>query len=183
MLVERQAAEATNTLHPERVGGGAAARTAPTPCSATAAAGRGSTSPRRASCGELPRGVQAGLVNWGAQLRNKSSASYSRIAGMTAIQTQAIFAIERHDRKFPTRVLFSSTPSLFGVAGCESDVRVFPKSITSFSKAEGRGQQVPTNVLRIVSDAHPKQVRMLTDHAVVGVAGCRGRLRIDEGGG
>ena len=39
---------------------------------------------------------------------------------MVAIQTQAIFSIEGHDRKFPTRVLFCSTPSLFEVAGCES---------------------------------------------------------------
>ena len=58
VLVEREAAEATNTLHPERVGRGAAARTSPTPCSATAAAGRGSTSLDERGLRETLEGVQ-----------------------------------------------------------------------------------------------------------------------------
>ena len=53
MLVESEAAEATNTLHPEREGGGAAARTPPTPCSATAAAGERCASSRRGDASRL----------------------------------------------------------------------------------------------------------------------------------
>ena len=60
----------------------------------------------------LARGGIQGLVNWGPRLSPERSASASQIAGMVAIQTQAIFTIERHDRKFPTRVLFRRTPSL-----------------------------------------------------------------------
>ena len=72
---------------------------------------------------ERARGGVQGLVNWGPRLSPERSASVSQIAGMVAIQTQAIFSIEGHDRKFPTRVLFCSTPSLFEVAGCESAQR------------------------------------------------------------
>ena len=112
MLVERQAAEATNTLHPERVGGGAAARTAPTPCSATAAAGERCASSNEAMLRDLSEGGMQGLVNWWSRLSPEVSASASQIAGMTAIQTQAILSNEGHVKKFPTRVLFRSTPSL-----------------------------------------------------------------------
>ena len=112
MLVEREAAEAANTLHPEREGGGAAARTSPTPCGATAAAGGRCPSSQERMLARLARGGIQGLVNWGPRLSPERSASASQIAGMVAIQTQAIFTIERHDRKFPTRVLFRRTPSL-----------------------------------------------------------------------
>ena len=61
---------------------------------------------------DLSEGGIQGLVNWGSRLSPEGSASASRIAGMTAIQTQAIFTIEGHDRKFPTRVLIRSTPYL-----------------------------------------------------------------------
>ena len=72
----------------------------------------------------LARGGIQSLVNWGPRLSPERSASASQIAGMVAIQTQAIFTIERHDRKFPTRVLFRRTPSLiegFALVSVQAD--------------------------------------------------------------
>ena len=99
---------------------------------------------------ERARGGVQGLVNWGPRLSPERSASVSQIAGMVAIQTQAIFSIEGHDRKFPTRVLFCSTPSLFEVAGCESALSFLARPDAHIAPARP--------VLRGVAAKSPHQV-------------------------
>ena len=57
MLIEHQAAELTDTLHLDQDGRGAAARSAPTPCGAIAAAGGRCRAHREVMLARLARGV------------------------------------------------------------------------------------------------------------------------------
>ena len=56
MLIEHQAAELTDTLHLDQDGRGAAARSAPTPCGAIAAAGGRCELTERRCSRDLPEG-------------------------------------------------------------------------------------------------------------------------------